>query len=623
MIRLIRDTKNFITRNLKSLVLFELLYKLTLLLVVLPIFEAGLKKTLNMAGYSYLTIENILPFLRNPATILSIVLFLLMMGFFILLEMNCLSVYFHSCMQLRKIRLVEIFFTGIIHTARELKKKNFLIVLYSTLYGVVLLLPLIIVSISNMRIPSYMVKIIKNDREVAIWVIALVVLAVVAVYDGLFVFQFCNIEKKTFREGRSLSRELKKGRNLRILSVIVAFNILLWIGYAVLYVIVTVVTIVITYVTMDPTVVVAAFLKIYNQMNQYVGFVIAIVSLIGNYGLITKLYIDYRDLNPYAGYEIDKIQEQIMNAEAERLLEKGYYRNIKVPQGRYMVIITVLSIVVIAMNCYNLAKGVYKGAFVERDTLFGSYITSHRGLSSEAPENTIPALELAIDRFSDYAEIDVQETKDGVIILLHDASLKRTTGVKRNIWNVTYEELLTYDAGSWFSSDYIGTVIPTLEEVLDLCRDRIKLNIEIKINGHEQYLIEKVVDLIEEYDFINQCVVTSTSYSALARVKELNENIKTGYIMSIAYGYFYNKEYADFFSVKSSFITESMVRTAHSLGKEVHAWTVNTTTEVERLKQIGVDNIITDNPVKVREIISNANAIVTFKELLGMLEEVN
>ena len=159
--------------------------------------------------------------------------------------------------------------------------------------------------------------------------------------------------------------------------------------------------------------------------------------------------------------------------------------------------------------------------------------------------------------------------------------------------------------------------------MLEVCQNRIKLNIEIKINGHEQYLIEKVVDLLEEYNFIDQCVITSTSYSALARVKELNSDIKTGYIMSIAYGYFYNKEYADFFSVKSSFITESMVRTAHSLGKEVHAWTVNSTTEVERLKQIGVDNIITDNPVKVREIISNANAIVTFKELLGLLEEVN
>ena len=623
MIRLIKDTRNFITRNLKSLVLFELLYKLALLLVVLPVFETGLKKTLSLAGYSYLTIENIFPFLRNPATILSVALFLLMMGFFILLEMNCLSVYFHSCMQLRRIRVVEIFFTGMIHTAREFKKKNFMIVLYGTLYGIVVLLPIFVVGVSNMRIPSYMIKTLKTDRAVALWVIALVVIALVAVYDGLFVFQFCNIEKKTFREGISLSRKLKKGRNLKILSAIISFNAMLWIGYAILYMIVTAVTVIITYVTMDPSLVVAAFLKTYDQMNQYIGFVVAIVSLIANYGLITKLYIDYRDLNPYAGYEIDKIQEQIMDAEAERLLEKGYYRNIKMPQGRYMVIITVLSIAVIGMNCYNLAKGVYKGTFVERDTLFGTYITSHRGLSSEAPENTIPAIELAIEKFSDYAEIDVQETKDGVVILLHDSSLKRTTGVKKSIWNVTYEELLTYDAGSWFGNEYIGTVIPTLEEVLEVCQNRIKLNIEIKINGHEQYLIEKVVDLLEEYNFIDQCVITSTSYSALARVKELNSDIKTGYIMSIAYGYFYNKEYADFFSVKSSFITESMVRTAHSLGKEVHAWTVNSTTEVERLKQIGVDNIITDNPVKVREIISNANAIVTFKELLGLLEEVN
>ena len=102
-------------------------------------------------------------------------------------------------------------------------------------------------------------------------------------------------------------------------------------------------------------------------------------------------------------------------------------------------------------------------------------------------------------------------------------------------------------------------------------------------------------------------------------MKELNDNIKTGYILSVAYGYFFDNEYADFFSVKSSFINESLVRTAHSLGKEVHAWTLNSRSEVERMKLLGVDNMITDDPLMVRDIIYNDSSIATFKDLLETL----
>ena len=120
------------------------------------------------------------------------------------------------------------------------------------------------------------------------------------------------------------------------------------------------------------------------------------------------------------------------------------------------------------------------------------------------------------------------------------------------------------------------------------------LNIEIKYAGASSDLPEKVVDCIRENDFVEQCVVTSTSLSYLKRVKAADSDIYTGYILSAAYGSYYEDDAIDFISLISSSANRKLVERVHACGKEVHVWTVNKKSELERMKMIGVDNIITD-----------------------------
>lgn len=230
-------------------------------------------------------------------------------------------------------------------------------------------------------------------------------------------------------------------------------------------------------------------------------------------------------------------------------------------------------------------------------------ITAHRGSSKEAPENTMPAFELAIAQMADYIELDVQKTSDGEIIVLHDKSFKRTTGINLSPWNIDYKAVQSLDAGAYMGEEFIGTKIPTLEEVIQLCEDSTMLNIELKNNGHDDDLVEDVLALIEEYHFENQCVITSTSLMYLKQVKEQNPDLETGYILSTAYGSFYDNDAVDFFSVSSGLLNEKIVKLIHESGHEVHAWTVNSKTELERMKLLGVDNVITDYPVLAREIL--------------------
>lgn len=231
-------------------------------------------------------------------------------------------------------------------------------------------------------------------------------------------------------------------------------------------------------------------------------------------------------------------------------------------------------------------------------------VTAHRGFSAAAPENTLPAFQLAIDQGCERAELDVQMTKDGVVMVTHDTNMRRCTGRNQNIYDLTYDEVRKLDAGRWFGKKYAGTKVPTLEEVLDLCKGKIELNIEIKPNAATPELEAETLRIIREKGFENDCVITSQSYETLCKVKELAPGISTGYILALGVGSYYDLPAADFFSVESTFITSGMVQQVHLRGKTVSAWTVNREEDASDLLSLGVDDIITDKPGMVQQLMA-------------------
>ena len=260
------------------------------------------------------------------------------------------------------------------------------------------------------------------------------------------------------------------------------------------------------------------------------------------------------------------------------------------------------------------------GGSVTLEHLGNLQITAHRGDSGNAPENTLPSVEKGIESAADYIEIDVQETLDGVVVLMHDSTLARTTGAKQSVSSLRYDQLKYLDAGEWFGPEFKGTPVPTLEEVLKICKGKCCLNIEIKGNKKTPDLEQHVVDLIHKYDFTRQCVVTSVYKSSLIKVKNYDPEIMTGYILSSAYGRYYLDKDIDFLSMRSTLVTERIVRLAHTYGKEVYVWTVNKKQEAIWLSQLGVDNIITDRPTYIRNVVygkeNNENRISLIKLIL-------
>lgn len=236
-------------------------------------------------------------------------------------------------------------------------------------------------------------------------------------------------------------------------------------------------------------------------------------------------------------------------------------------------------------------------------------ITYHRGYSSRAPENTMAAFETALAHGSPRIELDVQMTADGVPVVTHDTSLRRCTGYNANIYNLTYTQVQQLDAGRWFHRQFTDSYIPTLEEVLALCKGKAELNIEIKPNTFTPTLEAETVRLIHAYDYGADCVVTSQSYETLCKVKELDPDITTGYILALGVGTYYDLPAADFFSVESTFITAGMVQQIHLRGKTISAWTVNRQQDAEKLLQLGVDDLITDKPEIIAPLLVRDKAL--------------
>ncbi len=244
-------------------------------------------------------------------------------------------------------------------------------------------------------------------------------------------------------------------------------------------------------------------------------------------------------------------------------------------------------------------------------------IMAHRGFSAEAPENTLPAFQKCIDEGFSAAELDVQMLADGTIIVMHDDNLKRTTGVDKNVWEVTYDEIKNLDNGAFFNPEFEGTKICTLDEAIKLAasaKDKLYLNIEIKRNGHDDGIAEKVVQIILDNNYLNYCDITSQDYSTLEEVREINPYVLTAYTSVIGIGNIESLEAADIISIQETFATYENIERIHNAGKRVFVWTINEQDTMEQLANLNVDAILTNDPRLCQEVFegyaSNAMNIV-------------
>jgi glycerophosphoryl diester phosphodiesterase len=222
-------------------------------------------------------------------------------------------------------------------------------------------------------------------------------------------------------------------------------------------------------------------------------------------------------------------------------------------------------------------------------------VIAHRGASADAPENTLAAMELAITEGADWVELDVQETRDGEVVVIHDSDLKKIGGSGLKVFESSLAELQSVDIGSWKDPSFSGQRIPTLQQVLELCKDRIKILIELKYYGQEERLEERVAKLVEAAGMQNQIVVMSLSYPGIQKMKSIRPDWKVGLLASVAIGDITRLE-ADFFAINATFANRAFIKRVHKQNQKVLVWTVNDPISMSAMMSKGADGIITDKP---------------------------
>lgn len=582
----------------RTLFLLDLFYNLFFLMFLLPFTGIIIKLIMKLSKISYITQENLLSLLASPHAFLLLAMLSLLLLLFLLIKLTALFYYCNTEGMPRRPRLLQIVVFSFLKTIHRIRGEGLSPLFFTLSFYILSNLPVLfgIIFLADIEFAKGTV----NDLLIKGLLLLLILMISFFSFRSLFALHYFMNENLTFSKALRYSRELLRGRGMRTLRILMIHYILLTLGFFLFYFGLLLITALGAYFFADKSLAITVFLAAYPRINLYATLLYSMITFASYINLSSSLF---------HAYQREALQDVFPDY-------PDFAYRFSYQSRRQKITVNGLLLLLLAIGIFNLNFIIYHDSSYFGNALTGVTISSHRGNSHIAPENTIPALESAILANSDYAEIDVWQNKDGTLVLLHDKSLKRTAGVSEFIWDLTDAQLNELDVGSWFSLDYLNTRIPTLEEALIHCKDRIKLNIEIKTSVRDVTFEERLVALIEAYGYEHQCIVSSSNYNTLKKIKELNGNIRTGLILSAVYGNFYDKEHVDFFSIRHNFVNENVVASVHRAGKELHVWTVNTARDIERMKSLKVDSIITDNPSLAREILYRDDTNDTFLQLI-------
>lgn len=592
-----------LTAHWKPLILFEILWKLVTLLVIAPACAGLIQLAIHLAKLKYLTTSNLLQFLRSPWTILLLAVLLLLAALYTLFEIAAVCTCFRQS-RFQKVRttLGRMVRSGLQSVLHFFRGGGPFLVLH-----LLVLIPLMQFSATSgiftaMGIPDFLAYYMtKKEFLLPIYVAAIILCCLLSV-RWVFSSVLFTQNQCSYRSARATSVQLVRGRFWQTFFSVLVWNCCYFAALLVFLCMITVVVLMVIRATGSDDLIMSQAMRILKLLIQIVLWSFSFFATPICMAHLTAL--------------LEKRCVQMPEVVLPELVPLS--RSAK-PFRRSTAVLTACCFTVAALGLnISYVYSVFTGKANFRLALFQNpTVMAHRGLSADAPENTLYAFSDAISVGADFIELDVQQTRDGVLVVMHDSNLKRTTGVNKDIWDVDYADIQNLDAGSWFDPAYANARIPTLEETLQFVDKRAKLNIEIKPTKHGSDTLEQdVAELITRYQYTDACYVTSFSYGSLKKVKEANPEIRTGYLMSVAYGQFYSLKYADAFSLNKVFVTSQVVNAAHQQGKQIFAWTVNSMSEVRSLCNLHVDSIITDDPVMVQNVISRDSTGETLRSVL-------
>jgi glycerophosphoryl diester phosphodiesterase len=337
-------------------------------------------------------------------------------------------------------------------------------------------------------------------------------------------------------------------------------------------------------------IVMGAFLLLWGLLNLIVTLINAAM-----FALLTVRLYDSFGSSPEA---------QLSSAAITEKLAAGHRRRITVRRA--------LAALIVAAALAGATGLLFVGSVKPEDDVV---VIAHRGAAGSAPENTLASVALAVEQGADLVEIDVQESADGEVVVVHDSDLMRVGGAAIKIWEATSDELQEVDVGSWYGPEFSGERVPNLEQVLEICRGRSRVVIELKYYGHNQRLEKRVAEIVDRAGMEDHIILMSLASDIVTSMKATRPDWTVGLLTAKAVGNL-TRSNADFLAVHVGIANHRFVRRAHAAGKEVYVWTVNDKLNMSRMMSRGVDGIITDHPALARAVLEQRAELSAAERLM-------
>ncbi|QWU43529.1 MULTISPECIES: glycerophosphoryl diester phosphodiesterase membrane domain-containing protein [Bacillus] len=558
---------------------FQLVYKLLAAIVFIPLLGIVFNKLLYFGGYANATNDELVAFLKTPYGILAIVILSILALFLIFTEFAVLIIISYFAHKRQKVRLRPILYKTVTYLP-----SLFTYCLPGFILYAVVLLPLLNMGyetalIPQIQIPNFITgELFKTTMgQVGYYTF----FAVVAYLNlrWIFVLPIVVLEQKTFRVAARKSAALVKESFFKVLFFLVGFFISIGIVYVVFW-----------------GIYLLCLWGVYEFTSPKGTFALLAESTMSVF-LTSTLYLFSFIVTPFYIMAITRLYLQKVPVE-DVLLEEGLdYSKTKADKCFFqkhrwkfisVYIVGIITAGMVVAFIVTFISNSYKEPI----------IMAHRGYISKGVENTKEAVQGAIDAKADYAEIDVLQTKDGELAVIHDLKLKRLANANVHVSDLTMNELRQLT----LSQDGFSGQISTLDEIIKLAKGKIKLNIEVKLHGGEKYFVNKVLKTIKDNEFEKQCVIQTLHYPLIKEFKRANSDIKVGYILYASRANLKNVK-ADFYVAEEYMLNKKLVKEARKLNKPIYVWTVNDMESLKAYYKLNVDGIITDYPEDARETI--------------------
>ena len=592
--------------NGRTLLLFEFIYRIIGIFIIYPIARLIFYYSISASGYTYVINAQFISYLTKPLTLFLIFMLILLFSVYILVEFIFLALLYDLGYHKQNISFSNFVLLGFKRVLLAFRKYHiFILVPAFSLVFLVQIMNFVGIA-STVQIPSYIVNQINQNQLFSIIIYGFIFLMIVIFIESLFSIHLFSIDQYSLKSAYYQSRKMLKGNRLKMLLEFGVVNLFLNLILYLFYFLIIAFIAGFIWITRGQEVILGYLLSVLYSVYLIVGLFATIILIPVNFSLITTWYYQYKEKNGLVRPDALLVRMNKVNFNS-----KWFRRG-------FVVLIILFSI----LNITTIVAVVQPESQFE--LLNKTEIVAHRGSSMYAPENTLASIELAINQGADVVEFDVRLTKDGIPVLMHDDTIKRTTNVTSGIrvQDMTLEELKEVSAGSWFSTDYLFEPVPTLEEAIALIDHQINIFIDLKANN--ETLEQKVIEMIEENDMLDITTFLSTNRSQLQRIKAMNSDHQTLLLLSSYFGNpdtLINFIEVDAYGLERSYIqgNPGLLDLIHLKGKKAYVWTVNDPAQLESLIFSDIDGIITDDPIVAIEITNTEHTQDLYVDLLKKL----